>query len=180
MLLLLRKVWLRIVNYSLYNTASVVIHLYISEHTHIHTQHQSGLSAYNNLEDIDSDEEEVMSKAEDLPPTTSTVARPPTKTNSEPLKPKPSKEELLLMMERVDRDISALENQITSLQKKQVGTCYVCVCVYCALPPPPSCVCVMMIVCGESVVKGYVPSCVRVVNTYGYCVCVRGEYVHAW
>lgn len=33
---------------------------------------------------------------------------------------KPSKEELLQMMEKVDRDISALELQIANLQKKQV------------------------------------------------------------
>lgn len=33
---------------------------------------------------------------------------------------KPSKEELLQMMEKVDRDISALESQIVNLQKTQV------------------------------------------------------------
>lgn len=33
----------------------------------------------------------------------------------------PSKEELLMMMDKVDRDIAAVEMQISALQKKQVG-----------------------------------------------------------
>ena len=32
----------------------------------------------------------------------------------------PSKEELLMMMDKVDRDIAAVETQISALQKKQV------------------------------------------------------------
>lgn len=34
--------------------------------------------------------------------------------------PRPSKEELLQMMEKVDRDIAAVETQISALQKKKV------------------------------------------------------------
>ncbi len=33
----------------------------------------------------------------------------------------PSKEELLIMMDKVDRDIAAVETQISALQKKQVS-----------------------------------------------------------
>ena len=33
----------------------------------------------------------------------------------------PSKEELLIMMDKVDRDIMAVETQISALQKKQVN-----------------------------------------------------------
>jgi len=47
--------------------------------------------------------------------------KPPDKSPDKPDKTdKHSKDELLLMMERVDRDISALESQISSLEKKQV------------------------------------------------------------
>ena len=87
-------------------------------HTHTHTHTQSGgLSAYH-LEDIDSDDDETLLK--DEPPHPVAMA---TKPQDKPVKTepsKPSKEELLLMMERVDRDISALETQIATLQKKQV------------------------------------------------------------
>lgn len=37
--------------------------------------------------------------------------------------PRPSKEELLQMMEKVDRDIAAVETQISALQKKKVQDC---------------------------------------------------------
>ncbi len=82
-------------------------------YTHTHTQ-GGGLSAYH-LEDIDSDDEEALLKADEPKPSDMDVGR-----QSEQPTIKPSKEELLQMMEKVDRDISALENQIVSLQKKQV------------------------------------------------------------
>ena len=75
-----------------------------------------GLSAY--LEDIDSDDDTLLRDEEE--------EREPTKTPPEPstsVSPKrPTKEELLQMMERVDRDIAAMESQITALQKKQVSS----------------------------------------------------------
>ena len=74
----------------------------------------TGLSAY--LEDIDSDDDTLLRDEEE--------EKEPVKTPPEPSSsgsPKrPSKEELLQMMERVDRDIAATESQIAALQKKQV------------------------------------------------------------
>ena len=66
----------------------------------------SGLSAY--LEDIVSDEEplEEPPASPQATPTVSDSAR--------------SKEELLQLMERVDREITTAEQQITILEKKQV------------------------------------------------------------
>jgi hypothetical protein len=84
-----------------------------------------GLSAY--LEDIDSDEEEdediLMVDEEEKPPQPS---HPPYEPSSPP-PPAPSssgslpltKEQLLLRMEAVDREIAATEAQIVSLQKRQ-------------------------------------------------------------
>jgi hypothetical protein len=42
--------------------------------------------------------------------------------------PRPSKEELLQMMEKVDRDIAAVETQISTLQKKKVKDSFFYVC----------------------------------------------------
>ena len=67
-----------------------------------------GLSAY--LEDIDSDDDTLLREEEE-----EEEEKLPTKAPG-----KPTKEELLQMMERVDRDIAATEGQIAALQKKQV------------------------------------------------------------
>lgn len=71
----------------------------------------TGLSAY--LEDIDSDDDTLLRDEED--------EKSPEKVPEKLSSPgRPSKEELLQMMERVDRDIAATEGQIAALQKKQV------------------------------------------------------------
>ena len=80
-----------------------------------------GLSAY--LEDIDSDDEDALLReggegggggkaaSKTAPLASSSPAEAPMR---------PSKEELLQMMEKVDRDISTTEAQILTLQKKRV------------------------------------------------------------
>ena len=70
----------------------------------------SGLSAY--LEDIVSDEEPL----EEPPPPSS----PQTSKGPPASDPARSKEELLQLMERVDREITSTEQQITVLEKRQV------------------------------------------------------------
>lgn len=65
-----------------------------------------GLSAY--LEDIVSDEE--LDEIEATPP-----------TNAESGHHLHGKDELLTMMDKVDRDITLIEQMIQSLEKKQVG-----------------------------------------------------------
>lgn len=64
-------------------------------------------SAY--LEDILSDEEPMLDDT------------PPPKTPPTSVKEGCSKEELLVMMERVDRDISTTEQQISLLEKRKVS-----------------------------------------------------------
>lgn len=85
----------------------------------------TGLSAY--LEDIDSEDEALlMEEEEDEEEELKSAAGSPTTLPSpglggtRGLTGKPTKEELLQMMERVDRDIAATEAQIAVLQKKQV------------------------------------------------------------
>ena len=80
-----------------------------------------GLSAY--LEDIESDEGDLLMVDEDekppgtpLPETTSPT--PPTPSGGS--SGQPSKEQLLQKMDTVDRDIAATEDQISALQKRQV------------------------------------------------------------
>ncbi len=103
-------------------------------------QHVSGgLSAYH-LEDIDSDDDSML-RDEDEKQTSKSPTPIPSNSPSESQKKKqhhhhekpsqpeskgssavmPSKEELLVMMEKVDRDIVAAETQISSLQKKRVS-----------------------------------------------------------
>ena len=103
------------------------------------------MSAYH-LEDIDSDdddtllqndEEEQLSSSGKSPPApgdSSSSMKPDVKPPIEEQRerkpsvsasvtkspPRPSKEELLQMMEKVDRDIAAVETQISALQKKKV------------------------------------------------------------
>lgn len=93
------------------------------------------------LEDIDSDDDSLLqeecdkklsksptpvpmdSPAPQTPPaSTPPVKNQPSKTGLESLggSPMPSKEELLMMMEKVDRDIAAAETQISALEKKRV------------------------------------------------------------
>ena len=64
----------------------------------------AGLSAY--LEDIVSDEEPMMSDDMDTTP-------PPSL---------PTKDELLQMMEKVDRSIATVEQQISILQRRHVSS----------------------------------------------------------
>ena len=73
----------------------------------------TGLSAY--LEDIDSDDD-IMREEEDEKPPAKSPVEPPSASPG-----KPTKDELLQMMERVDRDIAANEGQMAILQKKLVG-----------------------------------------------------------
>lgn len=73
----------------------------------------TGLSAY--LEDIDSDDD-IMREEEDEKPQAKSPKEPPSASPG-----KPTKDELLQMMERVDRDIAANEGQMAILQKKLVG-----------------------------------------------------------
>jgi hypothetical protein len=63
------------------------------------------------------EEEEEEQRRERKP----SISTPATKSP-----PRPSKEELLQMMEKVDRDIAAVETQISTLQKKKVKDCHVC------------------------------------------------------
>ena len=99
-------------------------------------QTSGGLSAY--LEDIDSDDDDSLLRDEEdkkfsksptpVPtgsPVNSIEDKPKTlgekRGNSLVISQMPSKEELLMMMEKVDRDIAAAETQISALQKKQVS-----------------------------------------------------------
>lgn len=75
-------------------------------------QAPSSLSAY--LEDIISDEEPIE---ETTPP----CAQPKSPVLSIQVDPVRNKEELLLMMERVDREIATTEQQISVLEKNQVS-----------------------------------------------------------
>ncbi len=100
------------------------------------------MSTYH-LEDIDSDDDDSLlreeyekkrSKSPTPIPTGSPVAPPPLtpapsslessdvrgNLQRPPKAPMPSKEELLVMMEKVDRDIAAAETQISVLEKKRV------------------------------------------------------------
>lgn len=77
-----------------------------------------GLSAY--LEDIESDEGDLMVGDDENPPGTPPPAPPTPPATSGGLSTQQSKEQLLQKMETVDRDISATEGQISTLQKKQV------------------------------------------------------------
>lgn len=72
----------------------------------------SGLSAY--LEDIISDEEPL----EETTPPGAAKTPPPPQLDTPTLR---SKEELLQLMERVDRDITSIEQQISVLEKRQVS-----------------------------------------------------------
>ena len=65
----------------------------------------SGLSAY--LEDIVSDEDPMTDDMDTTPPTSHL----------------PSKDELLQMMEKVDRSIATVEQQISILQRRHVSHC---------------------------------------------------------
>lgn len=78
----------------------------------------SGLSAY--LEDIVSDEEPLLDDVETTPPPNESNTPPPESSITEWVESSPSKEELLQMMEKVDRDITAIEQQISVLEKRQV------------------------------------------------------------
>ena len=106
-------------------------------------QGTGGLSAYH-LEDIDSDDDTLLQNDEDdrlslsaksppAPDDSTSLAKPPVKVEGQRERkpsssasgvskspPRPSKEELLQMMEKVDRDIAAVETQISTLQKKKV------------------------------------------------------------
>lgn len=107
-------------------------------------QGTGGLSAYH-LEDIDSDDDTLLQNDEDdhlslsaksppVPDDSTSLTKPPVKVEgqrerklsssalgvSSKSPPRPSKEELLQMMEKVDRDIAAVETQISTLQKKKV------------------------------------------------------------
>ena len=110
-------------------------------------QGTGGLSAYH-LEDIDSDDDTLLQNDEDdhlsssaksppAPSDSTSLTKPTTNADvpherkssmSAPVvaaaksPPRPSKEELLQMMEKVDRDIAAVETQISTLQKKKVRT----------------------------------------------------------
>lgn len=87
------------------------------------------------LEDIDSDDDDSLLRDEDDKKSSNSptpvplgspmetaigVRRDSPRTSTVPM---PSKEELLLMMEKVDRDIAATETQISALQKRQVWIC---------------------------------------------------------
>lgn len=92
------------------------------------------------LEDIDSDDDDSLLQDEydkklsksptpiptspvpmpTRPPTENTQLLTPRKGGTVGSSPMPSKEELLMMMEKVDRDIAAAETQISALEKKQV------------------------------------------------------------
>lgn len=79
-----------------------------------------GLSAY--LEDIESDEGDLMVDDDEKPPGTpppEVAPRTPPATSGG-LCSQHSKEQLLQKMETVDRDIAATEEQISTLQKRQV------------------------------------------------------------
>lgn len=80
-----------------------------------------GLSAY--LEDIESDEGDLMVDDDEKPLGTPPpeVAPPTPPATSGGLNSQHSKEQLLQKMETVDRDITATEEQISTLQKRQVG-----------------------------------------------------------
>ena len=99
-----------------------------------------GLLPYH-LEDIDSDDDSLLQEEYDKklsksptpvpmdspaapspPASTPPMKKQPSKTVLEGLggSPMPSKEELLMMMEKVDRDIAAAETQISALEKKRV------------------------------------------------------------
>ena len=88
------------------------------------------------LEDIDSDDDSLLQeeydKKQSKSPTPVPVG-PPDPSSPPPsahapkgsslgVSPMPSKEELLMMMEKVDRDIVAAETQISALEKKKVCT----------------------------------------------------------
>lgn len=77
----------------------------------------------------------IDSPASSSPPTSLRSAPPkqPPKSGSLGGSPMPSKEELLMMMEKVDRDIAAAETQISALEKKRV-------CTGCALRVGQSCI----------------------------------------
>ncbi len=84
----------------------------------------SGLSAY--LEDIDSEDEALLREGEEEEESKLSVLSPTPASSSAVggaggTTGKPTKEELLQMMERVDRDIAATEAQIAVLQRKQVS-----------------------------------------------------------
>ena len=113
--------------------------------SHVHfLQGTGGLSSYH-LEDIDSDDDTLLQNDEDDEHSLSAAKSPPAPSDSSSLTkpiaeekvqrerkpsvstpvttkspPRPSKEELLQMMEKVDRDIAAVETQISTLQKKKV------------------------------------------------------------
>lgn len=85
------------------------------------------------LEDIDSDDDSLLQEEHDRklsksptpvpvdsPATTPKQPHTPTKDEPGDRPPMPSKEELLMMMEKVDRDIAAAETQISALEKKRV------------------------------------------------------------
>jgi len=62
-------------------------------------------------------------------PATNGGDRPKATINASPVtSAMPSKEELLMMMDKVDRDIAAVETQISALQKKQVCITSCCHC----------------------------------------------------
>lgn len=100
-------------------------------------QTSGGLLTYH-LEDIDSDDDSLLqeeydkklSKSPTPIPTDSPTPSSPLTALSPPKpppqgggiggSPMPSKEELLMMMEKVDRDIAAAESQISALEKKRV------------------------------------------------------------
>ena len=66
------------------------------------------------FEDIDSDDDIVKDEEEEKSLVKSPLEPPSTSPG------RPSKEELLMMMERVNRDIAASKGQMASLQKKHV------------------------------------------------------------
>lgn len=102
------------------------------------------------MEDIDSDDDDSFLRDEDDNKLVSSKSPTPVPTSSPPPCPAPpgdgeggggvvarcrkmtgsspgtsgmpSKEELLMMMDKVDRDIAAVETQISALQKKHVST----------------------------------------------------------
>lgn len=76
----------------------------------------SGLSAY--LEDIVSDEDPMLDDMETTPPPQDSHTPPPPSMHEMECQ-RPSKEELLTMMEKVDSDISNVEQRILTLEKRE-------------------------------------------------------------